>query len=83
MATDAERVTSGTNTGKLVWNGTNATTYAKANMGRKANLVVDGARRLRRERTPSARPTSARPPSSVSVSGPVVIATTPRTAPGR
>jgi len=40
MATDADRVTSGTNTGNLVWNGPNATLYAKAYNGGKAILTV-------------------------------------------
>ncbi len=38
--TDAERVTSGTNTGKVVWTGAGATQFALATMSRKAVLNV-------------------------------------------
>ncbi|MEO8053839.1 MAG: PA domain-containing protein [Acidobacteriota bacterium] len=73
MATDADRVISGTNTGKLAWNGPNPTLYAKAYAGRKPILSV------------AAPPASAgiyavgtadfgAPVVSVSVTAPVVVA---------
>ena len=74
MATDAERVTSGTNTGRLVWNGTNTTTYAKAYMSRKANLVVTAPAGSAGTYAVGTADFGASP-AVVSVSGPVVIAT--------
>ncbi len=40
MATDAERLTSATNTGNLQWNGPRGAAYAKAYLGKRPRLLV-------------------------------------------